>query len=73
MKAAMKREMAASFIEMMDTAPGLTQQEHRLRYLERKIDDAMPRITPLVCLRACNHDQLHFAACLTLADLAMGR
>lgn len=72
MKAAMKREMAASFTEMMETAPGLTQQEHRLRYLESKIDDAMPRITPLVCLRSCNHVQRHFAACMALTDLAMG-
>ena len=73
MKADMKRELAASFGEMLNTAPGLTQQENRLRYLERRIDGAMPRITPLICLPACNHVQRHFAACMALADLAMGQ
>ncbi|KAF0292857.1 hypothetical protein FJT64_009229 [Amphibalanus amphitrite] len=46
--------------------------EHRLRYLERNIDAAMPRITPIMCMHACNHVQKHFAGCLALMDLAMG-
>ena len=72
MKAAMKGTMATTFNEMMATEAGLTQTEHRLRYLERHIDAAMPRITPLMCMRACNHVQKHFAGCVALLDLAMG-
>ena len=72
MKAAMKSSMAASFDQMMTPETGLTQTEHRLRYLERHIDAAMPRITPIMCMHACNHVQKHFAGCLALMDLAMG-
>ena len=71
-KAAMKGGMASSFAEMMATEVGLTQTEHRLRYIERHIDAAMTRITPMMCMHACNHVQKHFAACLALMDLAMG-
>lgn len=72
MKASMKAAMAASFDEMMNTAPGLTQQEHRLRFLEARIDAAMERITPVMCLQFCNHVQRHYAGCMALADLSMG-
>ena len=71
MKAAMKRGMAASFQQMMTTQPGMTQTEHRLRYIEHHIDAAMPRITPIMCMHACNHVQKHFG-CIALLDLAMG-
>ncbi|KAF0292848.1 hypothetical protein FJT64_009220 [Amphibalanus amphitrite] len=72
MKAAMKNSMTASFQEMMTPETGISQTEHRLRYLERNIDAAMPRITPIMCMHACNHVQKHFAGCLALMDLAMG-
>ncbi|KAF0299222.1 hypothetical protein FJT64_003510 [Amphibalanus amphitrite] len=72
MKAAMKNSMTASFQEMMTPETEISQTEHRLRYLERNIDAAMPRITPIMCMHACNHVQRHFAGCLALMDLAMG-
>ena len=72
MKASMKRDMACSFTQMMDTAPGVSQQEHRLRYLEDKIGAAMEHITPVMCLQFYNHVQRHYASCMALVDLAMG-
>ena len=72
MKAAMKRDMARSFAAMMDTAEGLTQQEHRLRFLEGRIDAAMEGITPMMCMNFYNHVQRHYAGCMALADLAVG-
>ena len=68
----MKREMAASCSEMMNTDHEPTQLEHPLRYLERKIDVAMLRITPLIGLCACNHFQRHFAICMALTDVVTG-
>jgi len=73
MKAAMKRKMASSFNEMMaPPASGMTLKEHRLRYLEATVDDAMLTITPMLCLRTCNHVQRHFPGCLAKEDLIMG-
>lgn len=72
MKAEMKRTMSSTFWEMMRTEDGLTQTEHRLRYLERRIDAAVPVITPLMCLKVCSHVQRHYASCLALEDLPMG-
>lgn len=40
-KAVIKREMAVTFYQILDTDAGLTQAEHRLQYMERKIDAAM--------------------------------
>lgn len=72
-KASMKRQMAATFAEMMAVPPGdTTQTEYRLKYLEAAIDEAVTSLTPILCLRTCNHVQKHFAACLVKADLAMG-
>ena len=59
MKADLKQKMPAMFGELLQTTPGLTQTEHRLRYLESKIDRAMATVTPRACLRACNHVQRH--------------
>ena len=72
MKSSMKRDLACSFSNMMDTPQGLSQQEHRLRYLESKIDAAMGQITPVMCLQFYNHVQRHYAGCMVLANLAMG-
>ena len=71
-KAVMKREMATTFANMVNTEPGVTQHEHRLRYLEEKIDRAMENVTPLMCMRACNHVQRHWPNCMALDDLLMG-
>ncbi|KAF0288039.1 hypothetical protein FJT64_013555 [Amphibalanus amphitrite] len=71
-KANMKRGMASSFSAMMDTTDGITQQEHRLRYLEAKMDAAMECINPVMCMNFYNHVQRHYAGCVALADLAMG-
>ena len=73
MKAELKQEMSATFADMLRTAPGLSQTEHRLRYLEGKIDRAMASITQRTCLRAYNHVQRHLPGCLALEDLPMGR
>ena len=73
MKAAMKRHMAETFDEMMAAPPaGTTQTEYRMQYLEAAIDQAMQTITPLVCLRTCNHVQRFFPAMMAQEDLAMG-
>ena len=72
MKASMKADMASSFHQMLNTAPGLSQQEHRLRFLEARIDAAMEHITPVMCLQFYNHVQRHYAGCMALADLSMG-
>lgn len=73
MKADLKQKMPAMFGELLQTTPGLTQTEHRLRYLESKIDRAMATVTPRACLRPCNHVQRHFPRCLALEDLSMGQ
>ena len=72
MNAHMKRSVSSSLQEMMNTPLGMTQLEHRLRYLEARIDAAMEQITPVMCLNFYNHVQRHYAGCMTLADLAMG-
>ena len=74
MKADMKRQLAAAMPRLLrdPTPEGLTQTEHRLRHLEAVIDKSVERITPMVCMRVCNHVQRHFAACIALRDLAMG-
>ena len=71
-KAAMKRSMAVTFDDMMSTRDGLSQTEHRLRYLEEHIDRSIAAVTPMCCLNCFNHVQKHYAACMTLANLAMG-
>ena len=50
----------------------MTQQEHRLRYLEAKFDAAMEGITPVMCMSFYNPVQRHYAGCMALADLAVG-
>lgn len=74
MKASMKRLLAESMPGLLrDPVPhDRTQVEHRLQHLEGVIDAAVPVITPVLCLNACNHVQRHFAACLALAELSMG-
>ena len=71
-KASLKRELAASLDQALNTQPGLTQGEHRLRHLESKIDIAMTAVTQRMCLRACNHVQTYFAGCLEQRDLPIG-
>ena len=73
MKAQLKQQMSTTFGEMARVTPGLTQTEHRLRYLESKIDTAMATVTPRTCLRACNHVQRHFPGCLAREDLPVGQ
>ena len=69
----MKRQMAATFAEMMAPPPAeTTQTEYRLKYLEAAIDEAVTSLTPTQCLRTCNHVQKHFEASLVKADLVMG-
>lgn len=71
-KATMKRELAATLDQALNTEAGLTQAEHRLRHLEAIIDTAMASVTQRMCLRACNHVQTYFAGCLEERDLPIG-
>ena len=71
-KAAMKRSMAVTFADMLATREGLTQTEHRLRYIEEHIDRAITAVTPMCCLNCYNHVQKHYAGCMALVDLSMG-
>ena len=71
-KAEMKKMMAESLDSMLLTQPGITQTEHRLRYLENAIDSSMTHVTPMLCMRTWNHVQKHFAGCLARQDLQMG-
>ena len=73
-KADMKRQLAAAMPALIrePTPEGLTQTEHRLRRLEATIDQSVERITPMLCMRVCNHVQRHYAACIALRDLGMG-
>ena len=71
-KANIKRELAATLDQVLNTEPGMTQVEHRLRHLETKTDTAMATVTPRMCLRACNHIQTYFPGCLEELDLPMG-
>ena len=50
---------------------GTTQTEHRLQYLERIIDISMPKITPMLCMKDCNHVQRHFQRCFNMMNLNM--
>ena len=50
---------------------GTTQTEHRLQYLGRIID-IMPKLSPMLCMKVCNHVQKHFQRCLNMMDLNMG-
>ena len=74
LKAEMKRRLAASMISLLNSEPpaGLSLTEHRLRHLEAVIDASVQCITPMLCLRTCNHVQRHLTACLAMRDLAMG-
>lgn len=54
------------------TPPAVTQTEHRLRHLEGIIDQSMPKMTPMLCMKTCNHVQKHYQAVLLLRDLKMG-
>ena len=72
-KAAMKRQMAATFAEIMAPPPAdYSIYKYRLKYLEAAIDEALTSLTSTLCLTTCNHVQKHFAACLVKADLVMG-
>ena len=72
LKAGLKRRLAATMTNIIETPPyGTTQAEHRMRYLETAIDAAVPSATPILCLSTFNHVQRHFAACLALSELGM--
>lgn len=71
-KAAMKQSMAVTFADMLASREGLTQTEHRLRYIEEHIDRAIIAVTPMCCLNCYNHVQKHYAGCMALVDLSMG-
>lgn len=72
MKAAMKRDLAENFASLMDTPDDMTQTEHRMQFLERCIDTAVNSITPILCLKTCNHVQKHFPSVMQMKDLDMG-
>lgn len=51
---------------------GMNQTEYRTVHLESLIDESMPKITPTLCMRTCNHVQRHFPSVLALQNLTMG-
>jgi transposase len=74
-KSHVKRSMETRFTQLLagDPAGVLNQGEFRLQFLERCADDAMLTVTPLICMRSCNHVQQHYAGVLQLADMPVGQ
>ena len=62
----MKRQLAAAMPALIrePTPEGLTQTEHRLRRLEATIDQSVERITPMLCMRVCNHPRAASLCCV---------
>ena len=49
LKAELKKTLSETFAELMaEPELGMSVTEHRLRYLEMKINSAIPKITPLL-------------------------
>ena len=74
LKAHMKSALAQKMTELLTTAPpaGTTLVAHRLQFLERIIDSNIHHVSLGLCLKAINHVQKHFPACLQKIDLRMG-
>lgn len=71
-KAGVKRTLAATVTAVLAPPPnGVTQMEYRLQYLESAIDESIPLLTPMLCMRTCNHVQKHFIPCLERQPLRM--
>ena len=73
-KAHMKSALAQKMTELLTTAPsaGTTLMAHRLQFLERIIDSNIHHVSLGFYLKAINHAQKHFRACLQKVDLRMG-
>lgn len=71
MKVAMKQDLAENFASLMDTPADMMQTEHRIHFLERCIDNAVTNITPMLCLKTCNHVQEYFSGVMQMQDLDM--
>ena len=70
LKAAMKREIAATMEDMLtSTHPGVSQAEHRMTYLETIIDNNIGVITPSLCSRTFEHVKVHYGKVIMLHDL----
>ena len=72
-KLVIKRQLNITLPDLLNTPPvGITQTEHRLRHLENLTDLSMHNVTPILCMRTCNHVQKYFHKCSDLVDLKMG-
>jgi transposase len=71
---AIKARIKASIAEgLREPQPqGLTKTEHRLRVVEKCIDDARQVVTPAMAQAFCNRVQRHHAACLREEDISVG-
>ena len=72
-QAHMKSALAQKMTELLTTAPpvGTTLVAHRLQFLEQIIDSKIHHVSLDLCLKAINHVQKHFPACLQKIDLRM--
>ena len=72
-KSVIKRQLNITLQDLLNTPPvGITQTEHRLRHLEKPIDLSTHNVTPILCMKTCNHVQKYFHSCLALVDPKMG-
>ena len=51
-KAAMKRQLTVTNENLLLTPQDITQVEHRLHHFETAIDEAMPLVTPILCMHS---------------------
>ncbi|KAK4328121.1 hypothetical protein Pmani_001442 [Petrolisthes manimaculis] len=68
----MKRELAQHFTMSMETPTDMMPTEYRMQFLEGSIDKAFTSITPMLCLKTCNHVQTIFPGVMQMKDLDMG-
>ena len=72
-KSEIKKLLNVTLQDVLQPAPqGMTQTEYRLKHLETIIDESMPKISPTLCMKTCNHVQRHYPSVLSLKDLQMG-
>ena len=72
-KLVIERQLNITLPDSLNIPPvGITQTEHRLRHLENIIDLSKHNVTPILCMKTCNHVQKHFHNCLSLVNLKMG-
>ena len=64
--------MTCSFSQMADTAPQVSQQEHKLLYLENRNDVAKEYITLVMNVRHAAPGQSHLHCAVRKANMRLG-